>query len=830
MPGDWRLQVPLQLSSFIGRDGVIAEVVRLLGRGSDGPRLLTLTGAGGVGKTRLAFLVASSLGEEYPDGVWLVELAPVARPTLVVQTVADLFGIREEQDRPLIATLASSLRQRKLLLVLDNCEHLVDACASLAEYLLSADPEVRILATSREPLAITGEMVWRVAPLMLPYPERLPPLNEAGRCESVQLFVDRARAVLPGFALSNQNLRPVAEICYRLDGIPLAIELAAARVTLLSPAQIAARLDDRFDLLTAGRRTALPRQQTLRATIDWSYELLSVVERRLFQHLSVFAGGFSLEAVERISGGGGPGTGPGQETSSSVSLDVLGALVDKSLVVAEQDDGRTVRYRLLESLREYARECLDASEEAAAVDRRHALFFRDLVERAEPELNGDHQLTWFELVKHEYPNIRAALRWAIARGEAETALRIGGALGWFWEMGGHHTEGRRWLSEMLALPEAAPRTMPRARALSAAGFLTWVQGDFELARAVEDESLSIGRELGNQSHIGWALSCLGNIARSEADYGAAWRCYSESRDAYQQAGDRWGTALSTFLLGTIAYFRGEYARARELFEESLATGRAIGDRWTMASSLGDLGDVAYREGKLRLARALSEQSIAVAREMGMARVVAWRLFNLGRVALAQDELADARTYFHQSLSTLREPGDLTRIAVVLEGLAGLAARGNHPERAFRLVSAASAIRETIGAPRSPGDQADLERWLAPVRHYYDEQGRGALQAQGRAMTLDQAIEYALDEAQPAPASASTGPAATLSPREREVALLVAEGCTNREIAEQLVISEGTARVHVSHILDRLGLRSRAQLAVWVVETGLHANSSANLRS
>jgi predicted ATPase/DNA-binding CsgD family transcriptional regulator len=666
---------------------------------------------------------------------------------------------------------------------------------------------------------------------MLPYPELLPSLDEVGHCESVRLFVDRARAVLPPFALTAQNVRSVADICYRLDGIPLAIELAAARVTLLSPEQIAARLDGRFDLLTAGRRTALPRQQTLRATFDWSYDLLSVAERRLFHRLGVFAGGFTLEAVEWVAGVGGQGSGVGGRTWSELSeqpsltpdpqpptlMEVLGALVDKSLVVMEQADGVTVRYRLLETLGEYARERLAASGEMDAVERCHARFFRDLAERAEPELYGRGQLEWFEKLKREYPNVRAALRWAIGCGEAEIALRIGGALGWFWEMRGHHTEGRRWLSEMLALPTAAARTAPRARALGKAGFLIWVQGDFELARTLEEESLAIARELGDRSQIGWALSCLGCVARSETDYAAAWRLFSQSRDAYREVGDRRGTGLSTFLLGTIAYFQGEYARARELFEESLAIGRAVGDRWTIASSLGDLGDVAYREGKLRLARALSEESMGVAREMGMARVVAWRLFNLGRIALAEGELAEARAFLHRSLSTLREPGDLTRIAVVLEGLAGLAAREHQPDRAFRLVGAAGALRELIGAPRSPGDEADLERWLAPVRHSGDEQGRAASQAEGRALTLDQAIEYGLADA--ASAQPAAGPAATqaLSRREREVARLVADGLTNREIAERLIISEGTARVHVSHILDRLGLRSRAQLAVWVAE-------------
>lgn len=833
MPNDPRFNVPLQLSSFIGREAATAEVTRLLVRAPNGPRLLTLTGPGGVGKTRLALRVASGLVNAYPDGVGLVEFAPVARESLVVQTVSDLFGVREEQGRSLIATLSDYLRPRKVLLILDNCEHLVGACAALAECLLSVCPDLRILATSRELLAIPGEVAWRVPPLTLPYPEHLPDLIEVQRYESVQLFVDRARAVMPQFDLTALTARPVAEICYRLDGIPLAIELAAARVSVLGVDQISERLDHRFDLLTSGRRTAMPRQQTLRAMIAWSYELLSPTERCLFQRLGVFAGSFTLEAIEWVSRVGyshsskdafGPAADTRLPTRQEV-LVVLGALVDKSLVVAEQGEDGGVRYRLLETLREYARELLVTSGELDATERSHALFFQILAERAEPELNRLHQLTWFETLKRDYPNLRAALRWALKWGEVEISLRLAGALGWFWEMRGHHTEGRRWLGEALALPEAALPTRARARALGAASFLTWVQGEFALARGFAEESIVVSRHVDDRWCLAWAHMCLGCIARSEANYAAAWSSFNASLGLYREMDDPWGVPMSLFLLGTICYFRGEYPRARALFEESLALGRAIGDRWTIASSLGDLGDVAYREGKLGLARALSEESIAVARQMGMARVVAWRFFNLGRIALAQGESSEAENYLRESLTILREPGDLLRIAVVLEGLAAVAAARHQPDRAYRLVGAASAVRGAIGAPRSPGDEADLDHWLAPIRQKDGLESRTGWIAEGTLMSLDQAIEYALSDVSGAPAGSPTPSVTVLSRREREVALLVAEGCTNREIAERLVISEGTARVHVAHILDRLGLRSRAQIAVWAVETGLFSASA-----
>jgi predicted ATPase/class 3 adenylate cyclase len=478
--------LPLQLTSFVGREREQAEVRRLLTTA----RLVTLTGTGGCGKTRLALQVGAELADAFADGVWFVDLAPLADPALVPQTVAAVLGVHEVAGRPLLQTVADHLRGRELLLILDNCEHLLDACAQLADALLRACPRLRILATSRELLGVAGESAWRVPSLTLPDARQPPAAASLTQYEAVRLFIERAVAALPTFAVTNQNAPAVAQLCWRLDGIPLAIELAAARVRMLTVEQIAARLDDRFRLLTGGSRTALRRQQTLQAAIDWSYQLLSEEERLLLQRLAVFAGGWTLEAAEAV--------GVGASIEGADVLDLLGALVDKSLVVAE-GQGAHERYRLLETIRQYAGEKLLEAGEVGPIRDQHRDWYVGLAARAEPELTGPGEEEWLGRLEVEHDNLRAALAWSL-EGDPGVGLRLAASLGGFWARHGHLVEGRRWLEAFLTrapAPDDPEEQRVRARALRRAGILASDQQDRAAARTFLAESLILFRALGD---------------------------------------------------------------------------------------------------------------------------------------------------------------------------------------------------------------------------------------------------------------------------------------------------------------------------------------------
>ena len=475
-----------------------------------GTRLLTLTGTGGVGKTRLALQVAMALLDHYPQGLWLVELAPLADPDLVPRTVLAALAVQEQPGRPPLATLQEALRTRQLLLVLDNCEHLLDGCARLAEALLTACPRLQILVTSREPLGLAGETRWRVPSLSMPALDQFASPEAVGRCEAVRLFLERAQAVQPTFALTPANAAAVAEVCARLDGIPLALELAAARLGSLGMAELAARLDQRFRLLTGGSRTALPRQQTLRATVAWSYDLLTSQEQTLFARLSVFAGGWSLEGAEAVGAGG--------TIAAEEVLDLLARLVDKSLVLAEEAADGSTWYRLLETLRQYGQERLAAAGETAQVRRRHAAYYLALTERADRRFTGPDQLRWLDLIGREHDNLRAALTWCLEgdahRGGAEaddlveTGMRLAGALFWFWFFRDHHAEALVWLERALAQGSAAPATV-RAKAHFGAAVFASTLHDFARSAGHLSESIVLSRAAGDTRQLILALSVLG---------------------------------------------------------------------------------------------------------------------------------------------------------------------------------------------------------------------------------------------------------------------------------------------------------------------------------
>lgn len=684
--------LPRQFTSFVGREKEIAEVKDLLFRTS----LLTLTGAGGSGKTRLAIQVAAHLLEQFPDGVWLVDLAPLADPTLVVQTVASVLGVREQPSRPLLATLTDYLRTKTLLLVLDNCEHLVDACARMGEALLQTSLGLRILTTSRQPLEIPGEHVYRVPTLSVPNTRRLPAIANLEEYESVKLFTERAASVLPTFRVTEENAMTIAQVCQRLDGIPLAIELAAARVRVLTVEQIASRLEDRFQLLTGGQKTALPRHQTLRATMDWSYSLLAEKERMLLQRLAIFAGGWTVEAAEGVCSSAG--------LEVREVLDLLTRLADKSLVVVGAERAEA-RYRLQETVGEYGLEQLRVSADIDTIQRRHRDFFLQLAERAEPELLGPGQKAWLDRLDTEHDNLRAALEWtAAADGEGEAGYRLVNAVWWFWYVRGYLTEGRAWLERVLALSPGTARPL-RIRALQGAGRLAARQGDDDRAKALYLESQALCRELEDKGGMARSLQGLARVGTHQADFAAARAWAEESLAIFEELGDKRGMALSFNELGEIARSLRDYEHAGAFYERSLALWRELADRVPTVSLLQ----------------------------------------NLGYVALNRSDLRKARAIFAEGLALSRDVRDMLGIASCLGGLAGVAALSGQRERAARLFGAAEATHQAGGLTPDPVDRAEIDRNVSTVRTASPEDAFLRLSAEGRAMTLERAIEYALQE-------------------------------------------------------------------------------------
>ncbi len=765
--------LPRYLTSFIGREREINEVKRLL----SGTCLLTLTGPGGVGKTHLALRLAADVLGAHPEGVWLVELASLKDASLIPQTIATALGVREQPGRSLLTTLTDYLRPKELLLILDNCEHLIAACARLTDSLLRACPKVKVLATSREPLGIAGETVWSVPSLSLPDLRRLPPTEQLAEYEAVRLFTERAKAVLPMFSVTDQNARAVAHVCNRLDGIPLGIELAATRVKVLAVEQIASRLDDRFRLLTRGSRTALPRHQTLQAAIDWSYELLSERERAVFRGLSVFAGGWTLEAAEAVCAWEG--------ARELDVLDLLSQLVAKSLLLVEPR-GAEVRYWLLETIREYGEERLRAVGEEPVMRRRHRDWYLRLAEQSEQAVRGPDQVAWVERLDAEHDNLRAALEFCKAEKEnAGHGLRLAGALWPFWEIRGHMSEGRRRLTEALDTAGAAADPAVRAKALTGAGVLAYRLGDHAAARAFHEESLAISRVTGDRAAIAASLNNLGNVARDLGEFAAANSFYEKSLQLRRALDDSQGIAYTLNNLGNVARAQGDHAAAQSLFEEALALLRRLGDKHAIGTVLANLGFAMWEQGDLDPARTFLEQALAIDRELADKAGIGGTLSKLGLVASMQGDHASAQALFEESLTMLREVGDRRGVAYTLGNLAenvhrqgddvtarallqeslttqrevgdkrgiayslerfgGLAAANGLHGRAARLFGAAEALRELINAPLSPAERAEYEHQVSTVRTALTPSVLEAAWGQGRILTLEEAIEYALSD-------------------------------------------------------------------------------------
>jgi predicted ATPase/class 3 adenylate cyclase len=758
--------LPIQLTSFVGRERESAEIARLL----RSTRLVTLTGAGGVGKTRLGLQFGASSIDRFPDGVLLVELAALSDPELLVHAVASAFGLSEHPDRSLVDVVVSFLRDRHLLLILDNCEHLIDACAHLVDNLLRTCADLRIIATSQEPLAVPGEATFRIPSLPAPVPGAAS-LEEVRPHDAVRLFVDRAALALPGFALRTDNAKAIGQICSSLDGIPLAIELAASRIRTLTPEQVSDGLNDRLRLLTGGARTVAHRHQTLRAAIEWSHELLTQPERVLFARLTVFAGGFTPAAVESVCAGG----------PIAATTDVLSRLVERSLVVAEDEEAS--RFSMLETIRQYAAEQLATSGATDEFRRRHAEWFLSLLEEMEPGLTGREQKMLLERLDTEHDNARQALAWAIGGDhDADLGLKLAGSMSVYWEVRAYQTEGQRWLEQALALT-AGTRTPARVKACVNAGVLT--ERDPAASRRFLEEALAIARELGEPRMVALAVHSLARleavmsnsdraialleesleIARDLVDRKSMWESlhtlsgialdrgkYLEAQALTEEAlacarevGDTRRLARSKSSLGAIAYAEGAFELAFSLHSETLLISRELGDRWREAVALESLGHVIYARGEIDGARDLWTQALTIHREaedtFGTSRALAF----LGRVALDGSDVRGARVLLEESLVIGRKLGDRAQTVDLLGEWAALVAAEGHPERAGRLLGAAEATRESIAYIRPVAEQMIWERRLSAVQAVIGEEEFRTAFGTGRAMSHDEAIEYAVAE-------------------------------------------------------------------------------------
>jgi predicted ATPase/DNA-binding CsgD family transcriptional regulator len=756
------VRLPRQLTSFVGRERELAEVTEALA----GHRLVTLVGPAGAGKTRLALAVAERLLPGRPDGVFLVELADVTDPQIVPSCVASALGVRERPGLDILSSLTDALAGSRALVVLDNCEHLVEACGELAVGLLRGTAELQVLATSREPLGVPGELAWRLPALPTPRAGSAPAVAELERLDSVRLFVDRARAYRPAFELAEASAAAVSRICELTEGIPLAIELAAGRLSALSPEQVADQLTDALQVLATTSRLWPPRQRTLRATLDWSYDRLSAGEKLLFNRLSVFSGLAGLDSVRAICADAA--------LPHAQVLDHLARLIDKSLVQAEAAP-QELRYRLLEPLRQYAGERLAGAGEAELLRARHAAHFAALVDASNEEAARTRFTEWAQRLADDRQNLRAALSWSLA-AQPETALRLAGGLAWLWHVSSNLAEGRRWLELALANPGCDPAL--RVHALHGAGRIVYRQGDLAAAQDHLGEALRIAREVGDDAVTARVLRSLALVLLSLADYPGADGCLEEALTVQRRLGDPIDVAWTISGLALVAMAAGRYEVARDRLEESIRLARENGDEWGLAKSIGLLGELALEVGDHRAARSHLQASIGVLARLGDAGSVAHRL----------------------------------------EGFARLAAAGSEPERAVTLAAAAAAIQERLGAAAVPGWQRRVDDSIARCRRLLPPALLAATEERGAELTLDEAVALATETGEPRPRRDLAPPAwasarslsAGLSAREWDVLALLMTGTSNRMIAGRLSISPNTVNKHVASILEKLAARSRAQ--------------------
>jgi len=727
--------LPVQRTGFVGREKEVAAAKELLLR--QDVRLVTVTGPGGIGKTRLAVQVASGLVERFPGGTHFVSLSSLSDPGLIASVIVQTLGIRQAGGQSPLEMLKENLQnslRAPMLLLLDNFEHLVQAAPTVAE-LLAMGPNLKIMVTSRAALHVYGEHEFPVPPLAMPDSRSKPSVEVLSQYPAVALFVQRAVAVKPDFELNRENAPAVTEICARLDGLPLAIELAAARVKVLSPSSMRTRLTSRLQLLTGGARDMPQRQQTLRATIDWSYDLLSAAEQKLFRRLSVFVGGCTLEGAEAVC-----------DTKGDLDLDLLdgmASMVDKSLAQQVEPAKGESRFAMLETIREYALEKLEASGEEALTKRAHAAYCLVLAEEEATEQSGAEGTEWLERFACEHDNFRAGLEWLTETGDAEWGLRLGAALFRFWEMCEYLAEGRDRLGKLLKLRGAAAPTKARARALFAAGVLASEQGDYASADALIGESLDIARGLRDKQGAAVSLNALAVIARGRGDVPVARSRFEESLVLWRELGDQKAVARSLSNLANIVKLQGDNARARSLYAECLSIFRGLGDRTGVAWSMNYQGDVARDQGDSAAARTLYEQGLAIFRELGDRWGVAGTLADLGSLAREQGDYPTARSLYRESIEIFQELDHKRGIARLLECFACAAAGQLQAERTLRLAGAAAALRQNIGAPLTPAEQAKLEASLNPVRQALTNTVGVTAWLEGWALPVEKAIEEVL---------------------------------------------------------------------------------------
>jgi non-specific serine/threonine protein kinase len=803
-----RTNIPTRRTSFIGRERELAEISRLL----VASRLLTLTGAAGCGKTRLALRAAAEIDRQYADGVHWIELARLADSALVSHACARDLHVAEQPGRPTVDGLLDALQDKQLLLVLDNCEHVLSACAQLVETLLERT-EIGILATSRELLGVTGEMLYPVAPMSLP-PHTFS-ADDSGQFDAIQLFVERARAILPNFALTPDNAEVVASICHQLDGIPLAIELASARTNVLTVEQIAARLDDRFALLGAAAQVTHSHHVTLRAAIDWSHDLLSTPEQVMLRRLSVFAGGCTLAAAEAVCAGDG--------VEREQLLELLSSLVNKSLVVADTLQRGEARYALLETIRQYAQEKLIASSEWSATHDLHLHYFLQLIEGTEPKTRGQYQQLWLNWLEGEFDNIRASLNWSLESGHIEGGLRIVIALYQFWTIRDYVEEGLAWLERLLAQADEAMALAVRAKAVTCASLLAGFRGNRSAQIRYGQEAGALAEVVGEKDKLAFAWALAGQMwaARAAGDYQAAFTFAKQTVRLYRELGEKYDLAVSLYTTSFAAMTLGKFDEARAMLDEGLPLLREIANPYRLAMGLNFSGDLARCEQNYLHAQTAYEESVSLLREIDAVRDLASALQNLGHTCLHLGDVERAHALFRESIATQQAQRNTPGVAECLIGFAAMAGVCGLPGAGARLLAAAVAIGGERVATAWAATRMEYEHTLALVRARLTETEFEAEQAAGRALTLELAMEYAQNLPLKAVAAQATRKKSDgLTLREHEVAVLIAQGKSNGEIADELVVSKRTVESHIANILSKLGFTNRAQIVRWAIETGL----------